>query len=153
MGLWWVEEPRVLASSHPDESLLLELKRQGFRHVFSFLEPQEQAANYDVSRLRPLGFSFYNLAVKDYTAPCQRQLEHFVDLMRGLTQEKVLLHCQGGKGRTGTFAAVYLIAFQAYLTQDAISRVRLLQSGAIETLEQEQAIFKFAERSQDSPSI
>jgi ADP-ribosyl-[dinitrogen reductase] hydrolase len=49
---------------------------------------------------------------------------------------KVLLHCRGGLGRTGTIAAQLLVELGAP-AEDAIVRVREARPGAIETGEQE----------------
>ena len=61
------------------------------------------------------------------------------DLIEG---RNIILHCMGGKGRTGTIAAILLIEFgEKY--KEAIKIVREKRKGAIETKEQEEFIFSY----------
>ena len=56
----------------------------------------------------------------------------------------VAVHCLGGLGRAGSWAAYYLIA-HGMAPGDAISTVRASRPGAIETVGQERAIATFGE--------
>ncbi len=143
MSIWWIDKPFLAGSHHPDEALLQALAKQGFSQVVSFLDKAEQPLNYNPSSLEPLGLSFYEFPVRDFTAPDLAQLEDFIELMKVSKNKKVLLHCQGGKGRTGTFAAAFLIALKAYSVEDAIEYIRQLEPAAIETVEQEHRLRLF----------
>jgi len=55
--------------------------------------------------------------------------------------QNVLVHCRGGLGRAGTIAARLLIEL-GWSPADAISRVRKVRPGAIETREQEKYVAK-----------
>ena len=61
------------------------------------------------------------------------------DLIEG---KNIILHCMGGKGRTGTIAAILLIEF-GEKHEEAIKIVREKRKGAIETKEQEEFIFSY----------
>ena len=54
---------------------------------------------------------------------------------------KVLLHCRGGIGRTGTIAAKLLVEF-GFKPSDAVALVRKTRPGTIETTAQEQYVLK-----------
>jgi ADP-ribosyl-[dinitrogen reductase] hydrolase len=54
---------------------------------------------------------------------------------------RVLLHCRGGIGRTGTIAAKLLVEF-GFKPSDAIDLVRSTRPGTIETEAQEQYLLK-----------
>ena len=54
---------------------------------------------------------------------------------------RVLLHCRGGIGRTGTIAAKLLVEF-GFKPSDAIDLVRSTRPGTIETEAQEQYVLK-----------
>ena len=54
---------------------------------------------------------------------------------------KVLLHCRGGIGRTGTVAAI-LLCMLGYEPQEAIDVVRDCRKGTIETNQQEQYVLE-----------
>ena len=52
---------------------------------------------------------------------------------------KVLVHCKGGLGRAGTFAARLLVEF-GHTPASAIATVRTARPGALETLDQEACV-------------
>lgn len=54
--------------------------------------------------------------------------------------EKLLVHCRGGRGRTGLLAALILID-QGYGAEDALRLVRAVRSSAVETRAQENWLF------------
>jgi protein-tyrosine phosphatase len=60
---------------------------------------------------------------------------------------KMIVHCEGGTGRTGTFAAAYWVT-KGMTAADAILHVRKVRSHAVETLEQEAVLVEFANRIQ-----
>jgi atypical dual specificity phosphatase len=55
------------------------------------------------------------------------------------------VHCGAGIGRTGTILACYLVT-QGLSAHDALTRIRRLRPGSVETPEQEDAIVEFARR-------
>ena len=85
-----------------------------------------------------------HMPVKDFGAPTMEQLQEFV----AGTQETIstggsgAIHCAAGMGRTGTFAAAYLV-HKGMSSQEAIDKVRELRPGSIETGVQEQAVHDF----------
>ncbi|KAI0829047.1 ATP dependent DNA ligase [Trametes gibbosa] len=85
-------------------------------------------------------------------------IRHQVDLiLRMLGDERntpMLIHCGGGKGRAGTVAACYLVAYgfarpdaeriePAMSAKDAIVALRALRPGSIETPQQEDFVSKY----------
>lgn len=92
-----------------------------------------------------LGVSSVHLPVPSSDPPTPAQLERGIALIReALTSGKrVAVHCGAGLGRTGTLLAAYLVA-EGYTPDSAIERVRAVRPGSVETLEQEQAIYRFA---------
>ncbi|KAG9663897.1 hypothetical protein KCU64_g1038, partial [Aureobasidium melanogenum] len=93
------------------------------------------------------------LPVRNYQAPTNEQVDTFIQSMDDLPiEEAALIHCGGGKGRAGTFAACYLMARgfevtpsesftgEGYLHMypaDAMKLLRHMRPGSIETTEQE----------------
>jgi len=78
--------------------------------------------------------------------PTLDQLHRGVGYMRQIVERggAVVAHCLGGMGRTGTFLAAYLVG-AGMSAREAIERVRGLRPGSIETTEQEQVIYQYAE--------
>ena len=87
------------------------------------------------------GMEWYQIPVPDTAAPNYETLEQWnyirqrihTRLKRG---EKILIHCRGGLGRSGTLAAKILMD-KGFSSKEAIERVRVTRPGAIETAEQE----------------
>lgn len=68
-----------------------------------------------------------------------------------LRQRKtVVVHCNGGLGRSGLVAACILTRL-GHEPQKAIDAVRRARPGAIETLEQERFVFRFAQEAEQGP--
>ncbi|THW51722.1 hypothetical protein D6D22_00711 [Aureobasidium pullulans] len=100
------------------------------------------------------------MPVRNYKAPTVEQVDEFIECVDSLPiEEAALVHCGGGKGRAGTFAACYLMArgFGATVTShdseqavrifpgDAIKLLRHLRPGSIETAEQEKFVRDYAQ--------
>jgi atypical dual specificity phosphatase len=137
---WWIDEPVLLGSSNPSDTDLQQRAADGFHIIISLLDESAQPPRYDLERLSELGYRRYNLPIADFQAPTLEQIRTFIDLAN--QGAKVIVHCQGGIGRTGTMAAAYWIA-QGMPTGEAIERVRLLRPGAVETLGQRNALREF----------
>ena len=144
MDIWWIDEPRLLGSKNPSNADLEQLRGEGFTELVSLLREEEQEPNYDISRAEALGFERHNIPVRDFGPPTIKQLKNFVDLIDLLQNgEKAIVHCQGGTGRTGTFAAAYWVA-KGLTVSRAIGRVRKNRPHAVETPQQEIALAEFA---------
>ena len=92
--------------------------------------------------VRAAGLEWHHLPVEDVHAPSPEFETRWVYAGARLRQrlrrgERVLVHCRGGLGRAGSVAARLLVEFGA-TPVDAISQVRAVRPGAIETAEQEQ---------------
>lgn len=95
------------------------------------------------------------LPVENYKAPTIEQVDHFIDLVTALPQdEAALVHCGGGKGRAGTFAACYIsacgfsmhrAAYPVFSATQSMAILRTMRPGSIETKEQEVFIAKYVQ--------
>lgn len=106
------------------------------RHEFQLLAvpdlPEQVAAN---------GMAWLHLPIRDVDIPTAEFLVNWPVQCSGLLDrlaggEKILLHCRGGLGRTGLAAAMLLID-TGVLPDPAITLVRKVRPGAIETRAQE----------------
>jgi hypothetical protein len=108
MDTWWIDKPHLLGSRNPASTDLEQLRGDGFGVLVSLLCEEEQAPRYDIAYATALGYVRHNITVKDFCPPTVKQLEQFVKLVDGLSPgTKTIVHCEGGTGRTGTFAAAY----------------------------------------------
>lgn len=97
--------------------------------------------------INEFGFEYYHIPVQDFTAPGDRQIEKFVSVIRKARRagKKAVVHCHAGRGRTGTMLACYLVSLRESAAK-ALDEVRKLRPGSVETLEQERAVERYAQR-------
>ena len=147
MSRWWIDQPALMGSDNPTDGDLAELAAEGLTLVVSLLDESEQPPRYDPQRLAQLEVKRVNIPVEDFHAPSLAQLADFVDLVETERQAgSIVVHCQGGTGRTGTVAAAYWIA-KGVPYAEAVAKVRRVRPGAVETDEQRSALQAFeAER-------
>ncbi len=132
----------VLGSSNPGISQLEKLYQEGFRTIISFLDEREQTPNYDIGKVRALGFKRYSIPVRDFSVPMLDDFKIFLKAVhRALEEGKVLVHCQAGLGRTGTMAAAYWIG-KGLSVNEAIKMIRRSNPSVVETDEQENSLYE-----------
>ena len=140
MSQWWINEPRVLGSTNPTNVELERLYQEGFRIIISLLDETQQLPNYDIKKAEALGFTRYSIPVRDFRAPSQEQFKEFLEIMNQ-AKDKVIIHCQGGSGRTGTMGAAYSIS-RGLPAHKAIDKVKQSNPGAVEEPEQEESLYE-----------
>jgi protein-tyrosine phosphatase len=141
---WWIDKPLILGSGNPTGQQLEELDQHGFRSVISLLDEKEQPPNYDPHAIEARGFTRYSIPLKDFSAPTLEQFQRFFELTsQALKHGKVLVHCEGGTGRTGTMAAAYWI-YRGMSAEEAIRKIRQSNSSAIETDAQMRSVYTLA---------
>jgi ADP-ribosyl-[dinitrogen reductase] hydrolase len=127
------------------------IKSSGAGALVTLMEEQELARfKVPVSELREkaaeIGLEWHHLPIRDVDVPDDR----FESLWQNsgprlrsllLQGKKVVIHCLGGLGRTGTIAARILVEFGVD-PDDAIKAVREARPGAIETGRQAEYIMK-----------
>jgi atypical dual specificity phosphatase len=142
MSRWWVDEPVFVGSSNPSIDELKDLFQLGFRTIISLLDESEQRPNYDVEDAKAMGFDRIPIPIRDFTAPTQNQLNQFLSAVKKALQKgKVIMHCQGGSGRTGTMGAAYWI-HRGLSAEDAIKKVPASNPTAVENPKQEKSLIR-----------
>lgn len=144
MQIWWIEEETVAGGRHPSATELEELSREGFTLIVSLLEEELNPPRYRPEDAERLGMRRVNLPVPDFRAPTLDQVREFIRLVQAEEGSgRVFVHCESGRGRTGTMAAA-LWMHRGLKPEDAIARVRRVKPEAIETREQEEQLHAFA---------
>lgn len=125
--LWWVLPNKLAGMPKPQADDLPLLYKADIRAIVSLLEDPTGFENYTTS-----GFESLWLPVADDGVPTSKQvaqLVSFIDTQVSLNNP-VAIHCKGGKGRTGTLLATYLISKGASYN-DAMNQIDAAQPNAI----------------------
>ena len=95
-----------------------------------------------------IGARSLHMPVPNTFPPTQAQLDEGVAAIAEALAggERVVVHCGAGLGRSGTLLAAFLVFEEGCDAEQAMRRVRAARPGAIETLDQEQAIREYARR-------
>lgn len=122
----------------------------GATTIISLLEPFE----YDELQAPELRgefakrFRWLDLPIRDQHAPDKAWLARWATLRDDIQQElekggRIMIHCKGGFGRTGTVAAMILME-GGVGREEAVRLARQTREGAIETRRQEQFLSDYA---------
>ncbi len=119
------------------QASLAQLKQQGVAAVVTALNDEELASKA-VSELgeqvAALGMKWFQIEIEDDCAPADsfaaKWQQASPELHQILTSDaKVALHCMGGSGRTGLFAA-HLLLEKGWKLDDIVREVQALRPGA-----------------------
>jgi atypical dual specificity phosphatase len=140
-GFYWVEPGRIAGLAKP-QSLddLAWLRANGIQLVITLLpEPLPKRWIDDAGLMADM------VPIPDFDPPTPDQFESIIRRMRKAadTGLGVAVHCQVGRGRTGTVLAGWLVS-QGMSADTAIETIRRLRPGSIETMRQERAVHEFA---------
>ena len=128
-------------SLYPLAQDLADLKEAGIRAIVSLTE-----IALDELLLVQSGMTYLRVPIPDFHPPTLSDIKQVVSFTKSslATGRAVVIHCTAGLGRTGTMLACWLVS-QGMSSGNAIFRVRSLRPGSIETSEQEQIIFDYAD--------
>ena len=140
--------------SFNDQLFLDELKffhQLNCNTIVSLVEDSEFEKMYDkklfVHQIYNNNLNWFHLPIMDLKAPDHKFIDKWQTTKTLLKNElidgnNIVIHCMGGKGRSGTIAAILLIEF-GNNNKDVIEIVRKKRKGAIETKEQEDFILSY----------
>lgn len=142
-GFSWVEPPLLAGMARPESAAELEwLRSQGISLLVSLTEEPLPR-----SWVNDAGLLAMHIPIEDMHPPSQAQIDVAMSALAKAREQEmpVAVHCTAGFGRTGTILACWFV-HQGMASQAAISRMRDLRPGSIETDEQESAILDYARR-------
>jgi len=122
--------PGVLATSRmPTMSEVSELASL-FKSIVILAEDHELWYNPDL--LEGMGVRVFHKPIPDYTAPNIIDLHELVEYI-DVCEKPTLVHCTGGRGRSGTIAVAYLMFSQGLSYREALYRARSIEPRFVET--------------------
>jgi atypical dual specificity phosphatase len=154
----WVIEGKLAGSGLPTSSKEIRwlAKQQGIRSIVTIKEkplPSEWFSTTDSSSSSSstnnnLKIDYFHISIQDYGAPSVEELDYVVNyITRQIDKGKaVMVHCSGGRGRTGTILAAYLIKNQKgdMSAEQAIKKLSTIRRGeSIQSKDQERIVFSY----------
>ncbi|KAH9854431.1 ATP dependent DNA ligase [Lenzites betulinus] len=120
------------------------------RHVLTLTEETPLEKSWFAGRALRNTF----LPIPNYMPPTIEQVDLILRMLGNERNTPMLIHCGGGKGRAGTVAACYLVAYgfarpdpertePTMSASEAIAALRALRPGSIETPQQEEFVSKY----------
>ena len=94
---------------------------------------------------------YLHLRVDDYKSPTVEEIDATISFIENELGAKrhVLVHCAAGKGRTGTILGAYLLKKENLKAKDAITMIRRIRPGSIQTNSQEKSLYDYEKYLQD----
>lgn len=132
----WLIEEKLAGSGMPTSYDELEwILNQGVKSIVTMTEnalPENWVKEID----------YLHVPTPDFTAPDMERIDLAVDFIHEQISDNqsVMVHCAAGMGRAGTILACYLVKYQNFSAQDAITKVREERPGSIQSEVQELAI-------------
>nr|WP_206203836.1 dual specificity protein phosphatase family protein [Thermococcus sp. 21S9] len=116
----------------PPEGSLNELS-QAFNSVVVLVEDFELP--YSLEGWKKRGVEVLHFPIPDFSAPSLEELLTVLQWIEAKVQEgkRVLIHCIGGCGRSGTVSVAWLMYSRRLPLRQALSEVRRLRHCAVET--------------------
>lgn len=152
-GFSWIVPGELAAMPLPGRDRPLDqdaafIEQEGIRLLVSLTDEPPNHETLIAHAIEPA-----HIPVQDFSPPSPEQMTEFVELVGASVTagEPVGVHCTAGLGRSGTMAAAYLVSRGA-TADEAITTIRDLRPGSIETEAQEDAIRLFEETSGNAPA-
>jgi atypical dual specificity phosphatase len=144
----WVIEDKLAGSGVPTS--LREIKwldkEHSIRSIVTIKEKPLPSEWFKSSGIGEGKIDYFHLSIEDYGVPSLEELDHVVNYISRQIDNgnPVMVHCSGGKGRTGTILAAYLIKKRIVLNAyQAINKLRKIREESIQSKDQENILFDY----------
>ncbi|CAG9765682.1 unnamed protein product [Ceutorhynchus assimilis] len=136
----WIIPGYLVGTSCPNtiENLNF-LKQEGISRLIT-LSPE-----YRPAKTAFPGIQWSYIPIEEFEAPSLEDMKTFIKICLEAKEnnEALAIHCRAGRGRTGTMAACYLVHFLDLTPERAITKIRFMRPGSVETYSQEKAVAQY----------
>lgn len=105
-----VVTPSLWRSAQPNERSLLRMKKEGLRTIVN-LRRSEQNDRWEKAIAGKVGLQYYYFPMDPGKDHDLGEIERILAVIRDPENQPVLVHCFGGKDRTGLVTAIYKIEY------------------------------------------
>lgn len=110
---------QLYRGSRVDSNGMANLKQQGITGIVNLCAENDM----DTAIAEQLGMNAKHIPLIDNTAPSMDEVQTFLDFIAG-NGAPVYVHCEAGKGRTGTMCASYRMAVEGWSASKAIAEAK-----------------------------
>jgi atypical dual specificity phosphatase len=142
-GFTWVDPPLLAAMAQPGSAEEYQWLRDQDIHLIISLCEESPPRTW----LNEAGLFSMHIPIQDMHPPSHQQIDQCMSAIEKAQKHAfaVGVHCGAGLGRTGTILACFFVK-KGMNAASAISHVRRIRPGSIETDDQADAIADFARR-------
>jgi len=140
----WLTVNKIAGSACPQSELeLRSLAGLGINHLVT-LSPDAMPPNC-INQIPNLRWTL--IPIQNFSGASNDDFKQFLgiydDNLGGKEDGRaVLVHCKGGRGRTGMFLAAYLMQYNCMSAAASMAAVRAARPGSIETKSQEESLME-----------
>jgi protein-tyrosine phosphatase len=161
---YWVIENKLAASNYPSSNFLperrdklLAISKTSIKAVISLQEDSETNHYGDLfyqysADYNKIGIETFRFPIPDLSIPTVSEMKSILNKIDGLHKQNkpVMVHCWGGRGRTGTVIGCFLIRQKIVTHDDVLDFIDQLKKGtplrwdnSPETIEQQEFIMNW----------